>query len=102
MQKRVAAGSTLTLSAGRGLSGAGHTRAHGATRGAVGSLTLYRLRSVVGRIVCARLRFGREWSEDQLDLVMTWIVEVPIGGLAQVKRGVALLVAEVGIGAVFE
>ena len=101
MQKRVAAGSTLTLSAGLGCPVRSHARAR---RDQSGGWIVDPLPTALRRGTDCRagLRFGREWSEDQVDLVMTWIVEVPIGRLAQVKRGVAVLVAEVGIGAVFE
>jgi hypothetical protein len=45
---------------------------------------------------------GCEWSEDRLDLVMTWVVEVPVGGLAEIQGGVTVLVAKIRIGSVFE
>lgn len=49
-----------------------------------------------------RSPFGREGSEDRIDLVVIRIVEVPVCGLAEVKGGAAALVAKVGIGSVFD
>jgi hypothetical protein len=33
---------------------------------------------------------------------MPWVIEVAVAGLAEVKRGVAVLIPEVGVGTMFE
>jgi hypothetical protein len=45
---------------------------------------------------------GREWSEDEVDLVMTWVLEMPMGWLAEIEGRAAVLVAEVWVSSVFE
>ena|SRR5437588_1538270 len=45
---------------------------------------------------------GREWSQDRVYLGMPWVVEVSVGGLAEIEGGAALLVAKVGVRSVFE